>query len=436
MTVRQTSLWGIAKRAIRDKTCRFQSLARLLTPHFLTECWPSLNKKAASGVDRISAKDYENNFHVNVRNLAERVKNKKYKAKLVRRHYIPKANGKLRPLGIPATDDKLLQMGVKVIIEAIYEQDFLPCSYGYRPSRGAQDAVIDISRTLTYGKYNYIVESDIKGYFDNIDHHILLDMLKHRCNDKALIGLIRKWLNAGVLDTDGKIIHPVTGTPQGGIISPILANIYLHYALDMWFEYVIKPSCRGQAYLCRYADDFICAFQYENEAKYFYEMLKQRLTSFKLQLAEDKTRTMQFSRFKGKDNTYFEFLGFEFRWGKSRKGKTILKRSTSRSKLKKSIVNFASWCKNNRQKPISTLFKEINSKLKGYYNYYGLRGNYNALDTFFYHAKRNLFKWLNRRSQKTSYNWQGFNDLMRRFKLEKPRIVEGTKPLQLTLGFT
>lgn len=165
-------------------------------------------------------------------------------------------------------------------------------------------------------------------------------------------------------------------------------------------------------------------------------LFQQRLTSFKLQLAEDKTRTIQFSRFKEEDKTYFEFLGFELRWGKSRKGKTILKRSTSRSKLKKSIVNFASWCKNNRQKPIGTLFKEINSKLKGYYNYYGLRGNYDALDTFFYHAKRNLFKWLNRRSQKTSYNWQGFNDLMRRFKLEKPRIVEGTKPLQLTLGFT
>jgi len=433
MNIRQTSLRGIAEKATRNKTHRFRSLARLLTVHFLIWCWSFLNKKAASGVDKVSAKEYGANLNTNAENLVDRVKGKRYKAKLVRRQYIPKTNGKLRSLGIPVVDDKLLQTGVKVILEAIYEQDFLPCSYGYRPNRSAIDAVKDISNVLTKGRYNYIVEADIKGYFDNIDHNILLDMLTLRVDDKVFMGLIRKWLQAGILDTDGKVIHPDKGTPQGGIISPILANIYLHYALDMWFEYEVKPHCYGQAYLCRYADDFICAFQYEWEAKRFYEMLGKRLALVNLQLAEDKTRIMYFSRFQNKDKTYFEFLGFEFRWGKSRFGKTILKKRTSRKKLRKSIVDFALWCKENRHKRISILFQEINSKLRGYYNYYGLCGNYDLLNTFYYFAKRNLFKWLNRRSQKKSYNWQGFNDLMKRFRLEKPRIVERTNQLTIRL---
>ena len=274
MIIRQTEPKGIAEKAIRDKTCRFRSLARLLTEHFLTWCWTFINKRAASGVDKISAREYETNLQTNVKEIVTRVKEKRYKAKLVRRQYIPYASGKLlRPLDISAIDDKLLQTAVKIIMEAIYEQDFLPCSYGYRPYRGAQDAITDISNALTYGRYNYIVEADIKGYFDNIDHKILLDMLSLRIDDKVFTGLIRKWLKAGILDTDGQVINPDTGTPQGEIISPILANIYLHYALDIWFEQEVKPSCRGQAYLCRYADDFICAFQYEVDAKRFYNTL-------------------------------------------------------------------------------------------------------------------------------------------------------------------
>lgn len=402
-----------------------------MTVDFLTWCWSFINKRAASGVDRVSAKEYEKVLQENIENLVAQLKGKRYKAKLVRRQYIPKANGKMRPLGIPAISDKLLQTGVKTVLEAIYEQDFLPNSYGYRPKRSATEAVKDISKTLTQGRYNYIVEADIKGYFDNIDHDILLDMLSLRIDDKVFTGLIRKWLKAGILDTDEKVIHPVTGTPQGGIVSPILANIYLHYALDMWLEYEVKPFCSGQAYLCRYADDFICAFQHEWDAKRFYEMLGQRLALFKLQLAEDKTRTLHFSRFQKPNQTYFEFLGFEFRWGKSRFGKTILKKRTARKKLRKSIVDFALWCKVNRHKRISTLFSEINSRLRGYYNYYGLCGNYDSLSTFYYYAKQNLFKWLNRRSQKKSYNWKGFNALIKRFMLEKPRIIERTKQLPL-----
>lgn len=379
----------------------------------------------------MGAREYEKNLRRNIENLVECLKGNRYKAKLVERHYIPKTNGKLRPLGIPAIDDKVLQTGVKVILEAIYEQDFLPCSYGYRLHRGTKDAVKDLYQKLSQGRYNYIVEADIKGYFDNIDHEHLLNMLSLRIDDKRFMSLIRKWLKAGILDTDGQVIHPETGTPQGGVVSPILANIYLHYALDWWFEYEIKPFCQGEAYLCRYADDFICAFQFECDAKQFYNNLGQRLGQFNLQLAEDKTRTMKFSRFQGKDQTYFEFLGFEFRWGKNRAGKTALKTRTARKKLRSSIKDFAKWCRENRHKKVGIIFEKVNTKLRGYYNYYGVPGNYESIDTFYYYAKRNLHKWLNRRSQRNSYNWQGFNDLIKRFKLERPRIVERNKQLDL-----
>lgn len=255
MVIRQTSLRGIANKAALQKTYRFRSIARILTVDFLLLNWDSINKKAASGIDNVSASEYEKNLQGNIENLVESLKGNRYKAKLVKRHYIPKANGQMRPLGIPAIDDKVLQTGVKAILEAIYEQDFLPCSYGYRPHRGAKDAIKDLYQELSRGKYNYIVEADIKGYFDNIDHTHLLNMLALRIDDKRFLGLIRKWLKAGILDTDGQVIHPATGTPQGGIVSPVLANVYLHYALDLWFESVVKPHCRGVAYLCRYADD-------------------------------------------------------------------------------------------------------------------------------------------------------------------------------------
>ena len=429
----QTSLRGIAVKAAGDKTYRFRSLARMLTVSFLLWCWSSINKKASVGVDKISAKEYEADLQSNVEDLVEQLKGNRYKAKLVKRQYIPKDNGKLRPLGIPATSDKLVQTGVKVILEAIYEQDFLPCSYGYRPKTGAILAVEDLYKELSPGRYHYIVEADIKGYFDNIDHEILVDMLNQRIDDKSFIRLIRKWLKAGILDTTNQVISPATGTPQGGIVSPVLANIYLHYALDTWFEQIVKPNSMGRAYLCRYADDFVCAFSNKSDAERFYNELGKRLAMFNLQLAEDKTHIIRFSRSHEKDKTHFDFLGFEFRWGKSRVGIIVIKRRTSPKKLRKAIANFASWCKENRNLRVTILFSNINSKLKGYYNYYGLAGNSKALWSFFYWAKVNLLKWLNRRSQKKSYNWQSFNDLMKHLNLAKPRII--IRPTQLRLGF-
>jgi len=279
----QTSLQGIAKRAAGNKRHRFGNLYELLNEENLLWCWRFLRRDAAPGVDKVDYKEYEADLACNVHDLVERLKRKAYHAKLVRRRYIPKPNGKLRLLGIPATEDKLLQVAVAKILEAIYEQDFLAVSYGYRPSRGPRDAVRDLTDRLQFGRFHWIVEADIKGFFDNIDHQWMIRMLEERIDDKAFLNLIRKWLRAGILDTDGQVVHPATGTPQGGIVSPILANIYLHYALDLWFERRIKPRCRGEALIVRFADDFVCAFQCRSDAESFYQQLGERLGKFGLE---------------------------------------------------------------------------------------------------------------------------------------------------------
>ena len=291
----QTSLQAIALKAEMQPGYRFRNLFGMLNVGMLKDSWRFIRKDAAYGIDRVSGKDYEQNLDENIHQLVEGLKQKRYRAKLVRRRYIPKGNGKFRPLGIPATQDKLLQLAVKRILEAIYEQDFLRCSYGYRPNIGALDAVDKLTVKLQFGKYHYVVEADIKGFFDHLDHDWLLKMLAERIDDKALLWLIKKWLKAGVLDTDGKVLHPVTGTPQGGIISPILANVYLHYALDLWFQKVVIPHCGGEAGIIRYADDFVCAFEKEEDAQRFYEVLGKRLGKFGLELSEEKTRVIPFS---------------------------------------------------------------------------------------------------------------------------------------------
>jgi group II intron reverse transcriptase/maturase len=318
-----------------------------------------------------------------------------------------------------------VQLAVARILEAIYEQDFLRSSFGYRPRIGPLDAVKKLTIKLQFGRYNYVVEADIKGFFDNMDHEWLMKMLAERIEDKALLRLIKKWLRAGVLDTDGQVIHPATGTPQGGIISPILANVYLQYALDLWFEKVIKKRCRGEACLIRYADDFVCAFEYQQDVEAFYQMLGERLGKFKLELSAEKTRIIEFKR--QQSETYFEFLGFEFRWGKDRKGRGHLKRWTSRKKLKKSLARQTSWCKKSRNQPVRKLGEQLRAKLQGYYNYYGVIGNSERLKEFYNQAIEILKKWLNRRSQRKSYNWQGFKDIITYLKVPRPRITEGIK---------
>ncbi len=432
----QTSLWGIANKAAKDKKYRFRNLFGMLTVVFLHQCWPFINKKSSRGVDKVNAKEYEENLHSNIESLVERVKKLSYRAKLILRRFIPKIGGKQRPLGIPATEDKLLQMGVAKILEAIFESIFLTCCFGYRPKLSAHDAIKDISYNLFngYNGYNYIVEADIRGFFDNISHDWMLKMLELHIEDRPFLNLIRKWLKAGIL-VEGKVIDPATGTPQGGIISPILANIYLHYVLDIWFEHIVKEAMFGRAYLCRYADDFICAFQSQRDAELFYKMLQERMAKFGLELAKEKTRVMRFSRFFFKeDHTSFDFLGFEFRWETSRTGRDKLSKRTSREKLRNTFVKFKEWCKKSRNRKIRDLMSELNTKLRGYYNYYGIIGNSKSLSEFFYYANRILFKWLNRRSQRKSFNWSKFNKMLKYYNILKPRITQRHE-VQLSMTF-
>lgn len=425
----QTSLRGIANRARSDRKARFRDLYRLLNEENLRGCFYQLRKTAAPGVDQVTFVEYEQNLDANVANLVERLKEKRYRAKLVRRKYIPKGNGKFRPLGIPALEDKLLQMAVAQVLTAIYEGDFLDCSWGYRPKRGPREASRVLANQLYRGQVGWVVEADIRGFFDSISHHWMMRMLAERVADKALLGLIGKWLKAGILEEDGKVVHPATGTPQGGVISPILANIYLHYVLDLWVEHRVRKGNQGRMVMMRFADDFVCAFQYRNDAKRFEMQLSERLGKFGLAVAAEKTRMLQFSRWAPEPNEGFEFLGFEFRWVRRRTtGKMGVRRRTSPKRLQASVRVFSQWLKENYSERLSILMKDVCRKLEGYWNYYGVQGNSESLSRFYFQCRKLLFKWLNRRSQKRSYTWEGFSQMLEVFGVPTPRIVESPSP--------
>ena len=424
----QTSLRGIAIKAKAMGKHRFQNLYRDLDVPFLHACWKDLNKKAASGVDKVTAQAYEENFEANIQELVDRLKTNRYRAKLVRRCYIPKENGKERPLGIPALEDRLVQLACSKLLTAIFEADFLRNSYGYRPNRSAKDAVNDLRFNLQFGKYGYIVEADIKGFFDHMDHEWLLRMLKERIDDTAFLNLIRKWLKAGILDTDGMVIHPETGTPQGGIVSPVLANIYLHFALDLWFEKVVRGRCQGDALIIRYADDFVCAFQYRKDAIKFFKALPKRLAKFYLSVAPEKTGMMRFSRFHPSRHRRIVFLGFETYWSKDLKGMPRVMQRTARKKLQGACRRIKDWIKRNRHLKGIKFIMALNRRLRGHYNYYSVVGNFRSLWVFYGWAIQCAFKWLNRRGGKRkSFTWKSFSIAIERLGLAKPRLPVSTK---------
>jgi len=424
----QTSLRAIAKKAVQDKTHRFGGLYRLLNEESLRTCFFQLRKDAAPGVDGVRFQDYEKNLDANLAGLVQQLKHKSYHAQLVRRKYIPKGQGKLRPLGIPTLEDKLLQYAVAQILSAICEADFLPCSYGYRLVRGAHDAVSELTDMLFGGRFEFVVEADIKGFFDHIRHDWLLKMLAQRINDGAWMGLIRKWLRAGILEEDGRVEHPQSGTPQGGVVSPVLANVYLHYVLDLWFERRVRKENRGQSRLFRFADDFVCCFDFRHEAAAFERVLQERLNKFGLELAPDKTQTLRFGRGGGRHNGRFDFLGFEFRWDKSRtRGQPYVARRTSRKKLRSAVGRFTEWMRAHRHEKLSKLMKTVAAKHRGHWNYYGIIGNSKSLGHYRTETCRVLHYWLNRRSQRRSYTWEAFNRLLKRFVVPLPRIWEKAK---------
>lgn len=420
----QTSLRGIAKRAKEDPSHRFGNLYSLLNESNLRWCFSLLNRKAAPGVDNTDWEAFKAELSDNAREIVTQLKEKRYKAKLVRRRYIPKGNGKQRPLGIPVIGDKLVQTAVALILSAIFEQDFLDCSHGYRRGKGPQKAALELSQRLHRGRFRWVYDADIKGFFDNIDHNWLIRMLEHRIEDRAFIGLIRKWLKAGILEEDGKVVYPLTGTPQGGAVSAVLANIYLHYALDVWFERVVKPTSDGDAMLIRFADDYVCCFQYHRDLQKFRGAIDDRLGKFNLELSKEKTRAIEFTRFITQNSKSFTFLGFEYRWGLSRAGKPLVKMRTSKNKFRLALTAITAWVKADRSKyGTAELMEAFKSKLQGHFNYYGVSGNMEMLSSFYHHALNIVFKWLNRRSQKKSCNWWGFTEMLKQFRIPQPRII-------------
>ena len=420
----QTSLRGIAKRAREDPRHRFGNLYSLLNEANLHWCFNQLNRKSAPGIDGVDWKDFGADLSDNVSSIVTSLKEKRYKARLVRRRYIPKPGGKQRPLGIPATGDKLVQSAVAHILSAIFEQDFLSCSHGYRRGKGPQRAALELSQRLQRGRFRWVYDADIKGFFDNLDHEWLIRMLEQRIDDKSFIGLIRKWLKAGILEEDGKVIYPVTGTPQGGVVSAVLANIYLHFALDLWFEKVVKPRCRGDVMLIRFADDYVCCFQYRGDLDKFRRVIELRLGKFNLELSAEKTRVVKFTRFETRRSATFTFLGFEYRWGLSRKNKPLVKMRTAKKKFRLALSSIQAWIKLERTRlGTAGIMLKLRSKLQGHYNYYGVSGNIVSLNAFYQQTCRIIYKWLNRRSQRKSCNWSRFRDMLNYYRIPRPGII-------------
>jgi len=414
------SLRGIARRAKQEPAHRFRDLSRCLDKDHLKHAFKRMNKKAASGVDKVTYLDYRKNFDENIEDLIGRLKRQSYKARLVKRKHIPKAPGKTRPLGLPVFEDKLLQTTTSDLLGAIYEQDFYDFSYGYRPKRGSRQAADELAVKLQHGRFGYIVEADIKGFFNHIDHDTLLELISYRVDDKRFLRLIRKWLKAGILEEDGSIENPEEGTPQGGSVSPILANIYLHYAIDEWFEKTVKPYCKGEAIMCRYADDFVCAFRYSGDAERFYEALPKRLERFNLQVAEDKTQCMTFSRFKPGLDRRFTFLSFEFYWKLDSTGVSRVFRRTAQKKQRSTKLELTEFIKKSRHMRTPLLIDKLTTKLRGHYNYFGAVGNYSSMIMIYDHAVEMLYKWLNRRSGRKSMTWDKLKRVIAYRALAKP----------------
>ena len=383
-----------------------QGLMHCVNEQSLLEEHRKQSRRKATGIDGVDKAQYDENAEENIRQLVERMKKYQYKPQPVRRTYIPKANGKLRPLGIPAYEDRLVQGVMANALSEVYEPRFLDCSYGFRPGRSAHDVVRYINRTIMIHKVNYVLEADIKGFFDNVDHDWLMKFLEHDIQDKNFLRYVKRFLIAGIME-GSELKDSDRGTPQGGLISPILANVYLHYVLDLWFEKAIRPKLRGEAYYVRYADDFLILFQYENEARDVLELLKRRLGKFSLEVAEDKTRILPIGRFKGTKED-FDFLGFTFFNTKTRGGKYRLGVRTSKKKLKAKRQAAKAWLHTRLTKPVSQTMEMLAAIIRGHCNYYGVNGNFHAIQSFWKYLKYSTYRMLNRRHQKRSMKYDKF----------------------------
>ena len=425
-----TKLALIAQRARREPQCRFTSLAHLLDERFLADCYHRLGRDRASGVDGVTWKEYGEHLEENLRELVARMKAKRYKPLPARRVYIPKDEHSQRPLGLPAMEDKIVQKGIALILEAIYEVDFQDCSYGFRSGRGCHQALDAVDKTIMTQPINHVIDADLKAFFDSVSHAWLMKFLQVRIQDPSLLLLVQRFLKAGYWEAE-QIVATERGTPQGGNLSPMLSNVFLHYVLDLWFEKRMKRQIRGVCFLVRYADDFVCLVQYQDDAQSIAQALRERFASFDLELHPEKTRVISFGRYEQENAERqhrrphtFDFLGFTHYCGQSRKGKFIVGRQTSRKKFRKRCQELKTWLKTVRsQLPVKHWWPVLRAKLQGHYQYYGVSGNMRGLNRFYRFALRLVRKWLNRRSQRRTFYWSRFLAYLRHYPLPRPRIV-------------
>jgi len=426
-------LQRIAELARTAPGLAFTTLAHHIDIEHLTRAYERTRKDAAVGVDGQTAAEYARGLETNLRSLEGSFKSGEYKAPPVRRVHIPKGDGRsTRPIGVPTFEDKVLQRAVVMVLEPIFEQDFLPCSYGFRPGRSAHQALDALWQGLMKMHGGWVFEVDIKSFFDTLDHGHLRGFLDRRVRDGVIRRMIDKWLKAGVLE-EGSLAYPEAGTPQGGVISPLLANIYLYGVLDTWFEQQVKPHLRGEAFLIRYADDFVIAFAIESDAQRVFEVLPKRFARYGLNLHPDKTRLVPFGQPKGKPTGKrppdghrpgtFDLLGFTHFWKVSRKGNWVIARKTAKGRLARAVKTITQWCKTYRHLPVKDQHKALVRKLKGHFAYYGITGNGRSLAHFRHQVMRAWCTWLRRRSQRAHLSWPRFNRLLQRYPLPPVRVV-------------
>jgi RNA-directed DNA polymerase len=422
-----TKLQRIAELARESPERAFLSLAHHVDVEFLTEAFRRTRKDGAKGVDGQSGRDYEERLEENLRSLLERFKSGRYKAPPVRRTFVPKGDGTRRPIGIPTFEDKVLQRAVVMVLETVYEQDFLGCSYGYRPGRSAHQALEELWRGLMDRRGGWVLELDIRAFFDSLDHSRLRRILDQRVRDGVLRRTIDKWLAAGVLEGE-EVSHPDAGTPQGGVVSPLLANVYLHEALDTWFAREVRPQLKGRGQLVRFADDAVLVFSEEQDARRVMEALPQRLAQYGLSLHPEKTRLIHFrppsatggDQGGGRGKNSFDFLGFTHHWARSRRGFWVVKRKTAGSRFGRGLKRASEWFRRVRHQPVAWQHAQLERKLRGHYAYFGIPGNAAALGRFRYEVGRLWRKWLDRRSHKAGMTWERFERLQWHYPLPYP----------------
>lgn len=404
-----------------------KTLAHHIDVEFLKEAYRRTRKDGAPGIDGVKAEEYSENLEANLADLLNRFKSGRYRAPAVRRTYIPKGDGtdQLRPLGIPTFEDKILQRAVTMILEAVYEEEFHDFSYAYRRKRTQHQALEHVWQALMTIGGGWLIEVDIRDCFGSLKHHELRKCLDRRVQDGVIRKVIDKWLKAGVWE-EGQVTYPEDGTPQGGVVSPILSNIYLHEVMDKWFVEIVKPRMKGASHMVRWADDIILIFEKESDARRVYDVLPKRFEKHGLTLHPKKTRLVEFKRperTNGRDGSTFDFLGFTHFWGKSRKNKWTVCRKTAGKRLRRAVTKIAEWCRSNRHEPLRDQHQALVKKLRGHYQYYGITGNGRCLTNFLFHVRRVWLKWLNRRSQRKSMTWSTFALILKRRPLPAPYIA-------------